>query len=139
VIKTFLKYCLFLLLFVSAYYHLCIVSKIICSGTSTFQAMGFQTFYGKVSHTLLWAGWRDALAKITINGIANCFNFCAIFVVCTYIIDTYVHGSRVGHLCSGQFVVQGIDLGCECEPESSVRRCVHVRFEYVTQGTDNER
>jgi hypothetical protein len=138
-IKTFLKYCLFLLLLVSPYYHLFIVSKTIGSGTSTFQVMGFQTFYRKVSYTLLWAGWRDALAKITINGIANCFNCCAIFVLCTYIIDTYGHGSRVGHPCSGQFVIQGSVLGCECEPESSVRPCVHVRFEYVTHGIDNER
>jgi hypothetical protein len=45
--------------------------------------------------------------------------------VCTYIIDTCGHGSRVGHHCSGQYVVQGIVFGWECEPESSV--CPSVR------------
>jgi hypothetical protein len=65
-----------------------IVFKIIGSGTSKFQAMGFQIFYGKVSHTLLWAGLRDALAKIAVNLIANCFNCCSVFVVYTYIFDT---------------------------------------------------
>ena len=70
-------------------------------------------------------------------------NCCAIFVVCTYIFDTCGHGSRVGHPCSGQFVVQGIVLGCECEPESSVRPSVRpyilVRFEDVTHNIKNER
>ena len=54
------------------------------------------------------------------NATADCFK-CAVFVVCAYVIDTCGHWSRVGHPCSGQFVVQGIVLGCACEPESSVR------------------
>jgi hypothetical protein len=52
-------------------------------------------------------------------------------------------GRVLDTLVLGNLFVQGIVLGCECKPESSVRPSVRpyvlVRFEDVTHGIDNER
>jgi hypothetical protein len=45
--------------------------------------MGLQTFYGKGSRPLLWAGSRAARGKITASGIPNRQNYCETFTAHT--------------------------------------------------------
>ena len=47
--------------------------------------MGLQNFYAKGPHRLLRAGSRAARRQIAQNGTPNSLNYCAIFIVHTYI------------------------------------------------------
>jgi len=41
--------------------------------------MGFQPFYGKGPHPLLWVDSRAARRKITVSGTLHYLNYCEIF------------------------------------------------------------
>jgi len=45
--------------------------------------MGLESFYGKESHPLLWAGSPERSAEITLTGTTNSLNYCVIFIIYT--------------------------------------------------------
>jgi hypothetical protein len=47
--------------------------------------IGLLPFYGRGLQFLLWAGLWSVLGKITISGIRNILNYCAMFMVYTHI------------------------------------------------------
>jgi hypothetical protein len=54
--------------------------------------MGLQSFCGKGSHPLLWAGSRTARGDITISGIFNCLTSCEIYTVFTSFTNVAASG-----------------------------------------------
>jgi hypothetical protein len=55
--------------------------------------MGFQPFYGKWPHPLLWVDSRAARRKITVIGTPHYLNYCEIFTA--YAQFTNVAAGRI--------------------------------------------
>jgi len=101
-----------------------VTAKFVAVHAEKFYGIGVQIFMLQGHPPLLWAGWRTARGKITINGIPNLSNYCVIFVLYTYFITVVascvIQGGRprLGkHRISGGMTPLVLILG-------SSRRCV---------------
>lgn len=60
--------------------------------------MGLQSFYGKGSHPLLWAGSRTARGETTVSGILNWLTYCEIYTVFTRFTNVAASGRLETHV-----------------------------------------